>query len=234
MIKFASGVTMTCAATDLAVGLVLIPFTVLLSRMYVRDETEKQLWIKLMKVLSAVCITGFIVHGIIWSNTAYNIIWVGLYAIMIMAVRRFFFVAAYKMFGENGLSDKLHFAIDAVSIGMYIVLSILKLMSINPIRLFTVYGILLIIPGFVLFGILGRREGDSASKLVFTALIPQLIGAVYILHRIPEFKFIVPMDHNCIYHLCLFVSVIIFYYAAKRSLLQERINEEEQEQETFV
>ncbi len=231
MIRFASGVTMTCAATDLIVGLVLIPLTLALKKINVVDEYEKKLWIKFMAVLSAVCLTGFIVHGIIWSDKAYGIIWVGLYAIMFIAVRNFFFVAVHKRFGEDGISDNLSRLIDIVSVAMYILMSVLCLMGHNPIRIFTVYGILLIIPGFILFAMLAKEEGDRCSRLIISALIPQLIGGAFILCRTEVFKFIVPMDHNCIYHLCLLVSVVIFYYAARRSLEGE-YNEEQEE--TFV
>ena len=229
MIRFASGVTMTCAATDLIVGLVLIPMALALRKINVIDEREKTLWVKFMSVLSAVCITGFIVHGIIWSDRAYGIIWVGLYAIMFIAVRNFFFVAVHKRFGENGISDKLKTLIDIVSVAMYILMSVLCLMGVNPIRIFTVYAILLIIPGFILFAMLAKESGDECSKLIISALLPQLVGGVFILCRTDVFKFIVPMDHNCIYHLCLLVSVVIFFYAARRSLVREEHNEEKEE-----
>lgn len=232
MIRFATGVTMTCAATDLIVGLVLIPLSIFLSKVAADDEKEKELWINFMKALSVVCITGFIVHGIIWSPLMYSIIWVALYAAMFMAVRQFFFVGVYKHYGENGLSDKLRFAIDAVSVAMYIAMAVLSLMRINPIRIFTVYGAALIIPGFLFYARKEHKTGIKGDRFLIIALAPQLVGAALILKRIPEFKFIVTMDHNCIYHLCLLFTVIVFYYAAKRSLLQEKINEEEQE--TFV
>lgn len=231
MIRFATGVTMTCAATDLIVGLVLIPFVILLSRIEANDKKEKEIWINFMKALSVVCITGFIVHGIIWSPRMYSIIWVALYAAMFMAVRQFFFVGVYKHYGESGLSDKLQFAIDAVSVALYVVMAVMSLMRINPIRIFTVYGAALIIPGFLLFACREHKTGINGDRFLIIALAPQLFGAALILKRIPEFKLIVPMDHNCIYHLCLLFTVIVFYYAAKRSLLQEKIDEE---QETLV
>ena len=227
MIRLASGVTMTSAATDLVVGLVLIPLTIALKKIESADEYEKKLWIKFMTFLSAVCLTGFIAHGLMWGDKAYGIIWVGLYAIMFIAVRNFFFVAVHKHYGENGISNNLSLLIDIVSLAMYILLSVLSLMGINPIRIFTVYGILLIIPGFALFYVLAREKGDECSRLVLYALLPQLVGGAFILCRTSVFRFIVPMDHNCIYHLCLLVSVVIFYYAARRSLIEEKCCEEE-------
>ena len=110
---------------------------------------------------------------------------------------------------------------------LYILLSVMSLKHINPIRIFVIYGFFVVIPAFVLFGILVHREEDKASKLVLAAFLPQVVGGIYMLCRIPEFKFIVPIDHNCIYHLCLLVSVIIFYYAARRSLIEEKCYEEE-------
>lgn len=234
MIRFASGVTMTCAATDLIVGLVLIPLTLALKKIKAADEDEKKLWIKLMSVLSAVCLTGFIVHGIIWGKTAYGVIWVGLYAIMFIAVRNFLFVAVHKRYGENGISNNLSRLIDIVSVGLYILMSVLCLIGINPIRIFTVYGILLIIPGFFLFAMLAKEKGDRCSKLILSALLPQLVGGAFILCRTDVFRFIVPMDHNCIYHLCLLFSVVIFYYAARRSLEGEYSEEREETEEACV
>lgn len=212
---------MTCAATDLIVGLVLIPLIILLSKLEANDEKEKRLWISFMKALSVVCIMGFIVHGIIWSKRLYGIIWVALYAAMIIAVRQFFFVGVHKHFGENGISDNLRIAIDIVSVALYILLSVLCLMSINPIRIFTIYGILLVVPGFLLFARKEHKTGIEGDRFLMIALAPQIFGAALILKRIPEFKFIVKLDHNCIYHLCLLFTVIIFYFAAKRSLLAE-------------
>lgn len=233
MIRFATGVTMTNAMTDLIVGLVLIPLTIAIKRIDAKDEYEKKLWVKFMSVLIAVCLTGFIAHGFIWNETAYGFLWVGLYAIMFVAVRNFFFVAAHKHTNGEGIGRIWSIVIDAVSLALYILLSVLSLKHINPIRIFVVYGIFIIVPAFVLFGILVHRREDKASKLVLTAFLPQVVGGVYMLCRVPEFKFIVPMDHNCIYHMCLLVSVIIFYYAAKRSLLQENADEKEKE-ESFV
>ena len=210
---------MTSAMTDLIVGLVLIPLIILMSKLEVKDEKEKKLWLGFMKSLSAVCITGFIVHGIIWSQRMYGVIWVALYAAMIVAVRQFFFVGVYKHFGEDGLSDRLKTAIDIVSTALYILLSVLCLMSINPIRIFTVYGFLLVIPGFLLFARKEHQTGIEGDRFLIIALAPQLVGAALILIRIPEFKFIVPMDHNCIYHILLLFTVVIFYIAARRSLI---------------
>lgn len=224
MIKLASGVTMTCAVTDLIVGLVLIPMAIALSRMDARDEHEKKLWIRLMTVLSAVCITGFIVHGIVWSQKVYNIIWLALYAIMFMAVRQFFFIAVYRHSGKDGLSEKLKKIIDIVSLALYVLLCVLTLFSLKTIRVFVVYGMALGLPGFYLFHKLIRRENDRASKLIMVALVPQIVGAIYMLCRVPVFHFIVQMDHNCIYHLCLLVSVFIFYYGARRSLIEDEVH----------
>lgn len=234
MIRFASGVTMTNAATDLVVGLVLIPLTIAIKRINAQDEYEKKLWVKFMSVLTAVCLTGFIAHGFVWNETAYGFLWVGLYAIMFVAVRNFFFVAAHKHTNGEGIGKKLSIIIDAVSLALYILLSVMSLKHINPIRIFVIYGFFIVIPAFVLFGILVHREEDKASKLVLAAFLPQIVGGIYMLCRVPEFKFIVPLDHNCIYHLCLLVSVVIFYYAARKSLLGEYREESEEQEETCV
>lgn len=224
--RFATGVTMTCAATDLIVGLVQIPLRMLLSRLNVRDGKEKQLWINFMRALSVVCIMGFVVHGIVWSPLMYGIIWVVLYAAMIVAVRQFFFVGVYKHYGDNGISDKLKLAIDIVSVALYILLAALSLMGVNPIRIFTVYGIALVVPGFLLFARKEHKTGIEGDRFLIIALVPQIIGAALILMRIPEFEFFVPIDHNCIYHLCLLFTAIIVYFTAKRSLLA-RVRSEE-------
>lgn len=214
----ASGAAMTTAVTDLITGIAALFLTIKLQRSRSKLHIHKKYWVDLFALLCGASILGFIAHAFLWAKTVYNIIWIFLYALLFETAIVFFALSICTFFGESKLSKKFTASIHAISFVIYAVTSVLPFFGKNGIRIFVVYAVLLALPGFALFALNALKNHHKGSMIFMLAFIPQIIGAVYQLMRRGEFRLIFIFDYNSIYHICLFVSIFIFYFAAKSSL----------------
>lgn len=165
---------------------------------------------------------GFIAHAFLWSDVVYNVIWIFLYALLFKTAEIFFMLAICTFFGPQKTSRRLTLFVQIPTFIVYAITAAMPFFKKNGIRIFVIYAVLLALPGFVFFAIDALKKHSKSSMIFMIAFVPQIIGAVYQLMRRGEFKLIFIFDYNSIYHICLFVTIFIFYFSAKCALTDKK------------
>ena len=214
----ATGAAMTTAVTDLITGIAALFLTIRLCRIRGDCSVLKKYWILFFSLLGGASVLGFIAHAFLWTRTVYNIIWIFLYAVLFETAAVFLILSICSFYGTGRITKRLKLTVYSLTAALYFITAALPFFGINGIRIFVIYGMLLALPGFALFAADAVKNKDRGAMIFLLAFIPQIIGAVYQIMRKGEFRLIFVFDYNSIYHICLFVSVFIFFFSAKISI----------------
>ncbi|MBR5767722.1 MAG: hypothetical protein IKX86_03485 [Clostridia bacterium] len=207
------GAELTTAIVDLLTGLALIPFIIILLRK--RRGPLAEGWTRLLIALSAAHIGGFVAHAFLWTQPAYDIYWIFLYAAMFYLLACVADLAFFKAGGaEAGKTAKtvLFFIICAA----FAVTAVMNFFIEKDILIFLAAAALVGLPSLAVIGWAGAKAHDRGGVLVLVSLIPLLIGLPFMFLQTGEVMrpFGVPFDHNGVCHLCLLVTLVIVGFAA--------------------
>lgn len=210
-----TGTQLTGAVTDIVNTALLLPLLFSLYKTLSRESLACRLWLRLMALVCVSCALGALVHLFQWDFTGRILIWFVLYPIIMAACNDFLRLGLYS--SSNGLhpSKKLNRGLNIALVITWALLIILFFIRRDePIRVFMVYTILTVVPGFFFHSRLALR-GHKGARLLLSAFLPLLFGAVLMLLQTGHFFFILPFDHNSIMHLFITFAIVIFYLAAR-------------------
>ncbi len=214
-----TGAEFATAVIDLATGLILLALTA--AGLYGKDWREKKLgksWLCVLIMLSFGNILGFAAHAFRWTETVFDVIWIFIYPFMYgvavsFAVHALIYVTKGRLPGA-GLKTAMYLS----SAILCIVSTVTGFFTVGDIRIFVVYAALIDLPSLVAVCACGIKRRWKSGYFVLLALVPQLVGLPFQLLRKGSVRLIVELDHNGIYHLCLLVSVILFFFAARADI----------------
>lgn len=212
----------TCALTDLALAIMMIPMTVILACRKTGKKKTKKWWVGLFITLDVSAIMGFILHYYCPQAVA-DILWHPLYAIMAEIFVCFFLLARCLRWEEQKPARREVVILHLIALAVCLLTGVIVLTTeIDFIRVLTVYALALALPGFwfILQG--ARRPGHIAERLIVSALIPLLIGAYFQLERRTVFRLIWWFDYNSITHVMFLVGVAVIFAGALYSLRPAR------------
>lgn len=177
------------------------------------ERPSSLLWKKLMGAVALASFLGFALHIYPWEPVPLVCIWVVLYAVLLEALHAFLLLSISTASGGDRPRRKDTMLLRVIELVMLAALTVILLLRRNPIRVFILCGIALAAPAFFSFTRLALR-GHRGSRILLASLLPQIPGLVLQLMRRGEIA-LWNLDFNGIYHLCLLVSIVIFYFAAR-------------------
>lgn len=212
MPPLAANTVVSTAVTDLINAVVLLPLLLHMKRILPKDHPESRLWKQLMGLIALASFLGFLLHIYPWTTVPLTGIWIVLYAVLLEALHRFLLLAIHTHSGGDRPQKRTALFLRAAEAVILGALIFILLLDRNPIRVFILCGIILAICAFYLCARLAIR-GHRGSRILLTALLPQIPGLTLQLMRQGEIG-LWNLDFNGIYHLCLLVSIVIFYLAS--------------------
>lgn len=212
---FNTGVQLSCALTDLVNSLLTLPFLLHLQKLLPESRISR-LWLRVLVLVAAGSFLGFVTHGFLWSWRGWLINWAVLYPVLIAACNDFLRLGLVSFSGGRLPGRVLDRALNLAIPAMWaLLMGLFFLLHDEPIRVFITYAAAIVIPAFM-FHIRLALRGHRGSRILLTAFLPLLVGAVLMMLRMGSFTlFGLPFDHNSIFHLCLMASIPIFYLAAR-------------------
>ena len=217
-----TGAEFTTAVIDLATGFVLLVLTT--AGLYRKDWKEKKLgesWLCVLILLSVGNILGFIAHAFKWTETVFDVIWIFIYPFM-YGIAVFFALHALIYVTKGRLPNV------GIKCGMFLSAAVLCLIStvngfftVGDIRIFVIFAALIDLPSLLAICVCGIKRRWKSGLFVLLALLPQIVGLPFQILRKGSVTIFFELDHNGIYHLCLFVSVILLFLAAEADLRTE-------------
>ena len=212
MPPLAANTVVSTAVTDLINAVVLLPLLLHMERALPKNYPESQLWKRLMSLIALASFLGFLLHIYPWTIVPLTGIWIILYALLLEALHRFLLLAIHTHSGGDRPQKRTTLFLRAAEAVILGALIFILLLGRNPIRVFILYGILLAFWAFGLFSHLAIR-GHRGSRILLIALLPQIPGLTLQLMRQSEIV-LWNLDFNGISHLCILVSIVIFYLAS--------------------
>jgi len=202
------------ALTDLLNAIVLLPLLLLMHRHLPKGRPESRLWKMFMTMVALASFIGFVLHIHPWSRLLLICIWVPLYATMFQGLHSLLLLAIHTARGSTGLRPGERSLLQWIEGFMLSMLIVFLLLDKNPIRLFLFFGVALIVPSFYFFFRLALR-GHHGSRILLTAILPLIAGLPLQIMRRSDVM-LGNLDFNGIYHLCILISILIFYAASKK------------------
>ena len=210
-----TGTQLTGAVTDLINAFLLLPLVFRLKKHLSREHVPSRLWRRLMTLLCVSNALGAVVHLFQWDFTGRFLIWFALYPMIFAVCNDFLRLALYSSSGGVHPRKKLNQGLNAALAVTWILLMVLFLVRRDePVRVFMVYTLVTVIPGF-LFHIRLALRGHTGARLLLVAFLPLLFGAALMMLQTGSFVFILPFDHNSIMHLFITFAIVIFYLSAR-------------------
>lgn len=210
-----TGTQLTGAVTDLVNTLLLLPLVFSLKKHLAREHVSSRLWRRLMTLVCISCALGSLVHLFRWDFTGRILIWFVLYPIIMAACNDFLRLALHSSSAGFHPRKNLNQGLNIALVATWALLMVLFFIRRDePIRVFMVYTIVTVAPGFV-FHIKLAIRGHKGARLLLTAFLPLLFGAALMMLQVGYFVFILPFDHNSIMHLFITFAIVIFYLSAR-------------------
>lgn len=215
MPPLAANTVMTTAVTDLINALILLPMLLHMNRFLPQDHPESRLWKRLMGMIALSSLLGFVLHIHAWARVPLVCIWAVLYITLLDTVHAFLSLAIHALTGGDRPQKKGRLFLRAVELISWCVLVLFLLLGRNPIRLFILLAIGFALPALYVYARLARR-GHRGARILLAAFLPQIPGLVLQLMRRGELALLWRFDFNGLYHLCVLVSIVIFYFSARQ------------------
>jgi len=154
----------------------------------------------------------------------FDIIWIVLYPVMYGIVIAFVCVSLYTLTNKKHLTDKEFKIFLLITLVMNIISTIIGFVTVDEIRSFVVYAAITCLPCFFYHVYHAFKTKRKASIILTAVLFPQIFGFYFQITKTGTFTlFNIPFNHDAIYHLCLLVSVVMFYYAAVADLNEKKV-----------
>lgn len=213
MPPLAANTVVSTAVTDLINALLILPIFLHMRAFLPSEHRSSLLWKKLMGMVALASLLGFVLHIYPWTYVPLVCIWVVLYAALLEALHAFLLLSIYTAYGGDRPRRRETTLLRVIELIMLAALVVILLFRRNPIRVFILFGLALAVPAFCFYIRLALRA-HRGSRILLTALLPQIPGLALQLMRRSEIA-LWNLDFNGIYHLCIFVSIVIFYFAAR-------------------
>lgn len=213
MLVLTANAVLSTAFTDLVNALVLLPMLFLLRPVFSSDHPQGPLWHKLLWQIALSSFLGFILHIRPWPNGPLVGIWLVLYVVLLETLRTLLTLVLCTSLHKNALPPRTTRLLCVIQVMVFLILAIFLLCRQNPIRLFLLYGGVM---AAISIGYLFRlaRQGHRGSQIFLLALAPQIPGLALQFLRRGEFT-LLGLDFNGLHHLCILLSLLILYFAAK-------------------
>lgn len=205
---------LSTALTDLLNAIVLLPLLLLMHRRLPKGRPESLLWKMFMGMVALASFIGFVLHIHPWSRTPLICLWILLYIAMFQGLHALFLLAAHTVRGGAGLRPGEQALLQWLESLMLLVLVLFLLLNRNPIQIFLFFGVALIVPSFYFFFRLACR-GHRGSRVLLVAILPLIAGLPLQIMRRGDVM-LWHLDFNGIYHLCILVSILLFYAASQK------------------
>ena len=204
-----SGAEFTNAVIDLITGLILIPLIFILKNVK-GDDKKKRKWLELLALLSLGDILGFLVHGFNFSELIFDILWIPLYAVMILIVLRFFFLAYFDYYDKE-IGKNVRIIIDIIALVDYVICVVNGFLTVSNIYPYLIFAVIPAVVGFLYYMIMLFKREYSPSIYMVVALVLQLVGFYFQITRRGYLKIIWEFNCDGIYHIFLLITVVILF-----------------------
>lgn len=210
-----TGTQLTGAVTDIVNTALLLPLLFSLYKTLSRESLASRLWLRLMTLVCISCAMGAVVHLFQWSFSIRYLIWFILYPVIMAACNDFLRLALHSCSSGCFPAKTFNRVLNITLLLVWAFLMILFLIFRDePIRVFMVYAVMTVVPGFLLHCRLAFR-GHKGARILLTAFLPLLFGAALMILGVGQFVLVLPFDQNSIMHLFIMVSIVIFYLSAR-------------------
>lgn len=196
-----SPVELTTAATDLLLAVVCLLAIRWLAPNSAANHFRVALWRTLFGLTAAASALGALAHGFHWSASASRLIWLVLYLSLAMVVALFFVGALNDQSGRRAAVRSLPWAI-AIGIVFFAVNQVFD----GPFLYFVIYEAVAMLLALVIYLRLAHRRLLPGAATMALAICLNLIAAGVQASDL-DWSFVVPLDHNGLFHLLQIVAV---------------------------
>jgi len=221
---FSSGSELSTAIIDFITSVVLIIIVLKVSKID-GDNKIKNKWIHLLITLGICNFIGSIIHMFNFNEITKDIIWIFLYPFMynISFTLLVFGINKYTNFLKP---EKIQITIlTIITIIMCIVSSINSFYVVKDIRIYAIFTAIIGFPGLLLLVTDSIKRNVNTIYYFIGVILTQVIGLLFIVKRSFNYKGFVELDYNTVYHLFLFVCVILLYFIARSDIENDRMDE---------
>lgn len=213
MLVLTANAVLSTALTDLINALALLPMLLLLRPVFSPDHPQGLFWHKLLRQIALSCFLGFVLHIRPWPNGPLVGIWLVLYVVLLETLRTLLTLVLCTSLRKDALPPPITRLLRVIQTMVFSILAIFLLCHQNPIRLFLLYGgTIAAISIYYLFRL--ARQGHRGSQIFLLVLVPQIPGLALQFLRRGEYA-LLGLDFNGLHHLCILLSLLILYFAAK-------------------
>ena len=204
--SFTSPPELLTGITDAAI----IPFAaaVFVAIGKIKDRDYLLLWRLLLAAMSVSGVGGFIAHGVVYPDSAYNGVWIPLQIVMLATVAVFLYIAVYDLCGR--VPKKVFFiAVSSAFLLVSALTAVLQLSGVDSFDIFLYTAAVCVGSGAVIYPIL-IFSGKRYAVYLLAGIAVQAVGILPRLLGLQSVIAIGDFDGNSIYHTAAAISLIVF------------------------
>lgn len=221
---FTTGVEWTTAVTDLINGVVaLVPLVWCLRK---RPLTKRyKLWAVAFGMLSMMSIAGFLIHGIVMSESMNDALWYVMYLFIALLICAYVIAVRYDLDADEGFPRFIKGSIFVALIVIVISELMLYFLPDYSYPVLSLYAVIALIYCLVrLFRQVNKRPG---FRWYITAIFALIVGSVLQAVKSIQFTIIWTFNYNAVYHWMILMFMLIQFQGIRKLGKLDRKNYEE-------
>lgn len=205
----ASEAELAKALSDLPIGIICIPFFIILMGERFKNGERNGIWVATFVILGLAAFLGSFAHAVVMGDMALRFLWVVLYLLMFLAVY-LFYVLVDEIFEGKEIKGRQKTVILGLTTGMYLAAAGIRLATgKNMIAIFAVYALVVVIQ----MGVLIVRTKSELREII---LLKISIGILLIGLLCQGAVFVFP-DFNgaAVAHIFIIIAMFTIFMAAR-------------------
>jgi hypothetical protein len=207
-----SATELTTAATDAALGLLCVALSSRLLQIRVEAAWKRALWVWVLALLALASFLGAAAHGLDLSSAVRALLWLPLYFSLGLTVALFLVGGVYDWRGESTARAVLPWAL-AVALSFFLLTQLLG----GAFLIFVAHEGVAMLAALAIYLYLAA-SGRLAGAGIVTAGIGLSIVAAAVQASTLSVRFVVPFDHNGLFHLIQLIAIAALGSGLRRGL----------------
>jgi predicted metal-binding protein len=195
---------LTTAATDGAIAVVSVACMAILRRHRAASRRRVDLWSWVFGFLTAAAVFGAIAHGLDLTDAIRAWLWRPLFLSLGLVVALFVVGAVHDFQGERAGRSAL-VPMVAVGVAFFLVTQAIS----GAFLVFVLYEAVAMIAALGMYVVLAWQRRLPGAGVIATGIVLNIVAAAIQATGAVSFTFLVPFDHNGVFHLVQIVAIVV-------------------------
>lgn len=208
---------LTTAATDAVIALLCVVVALRLWRIRHHDPWKAAVWCWVFGMLGVASVLGAVAHGLALTESARSALWHPLYLMLGLVVALFFVGGIYDWRGKIAARQLMPWFI-----GIGVVSYVLTQLLGGAFVIFLLYEAAAMVSALVIYLLVAHSGRLPGAGIMATAIALNLAAAAVQASDVTV-HWIVPFDHNGVFHIVQMVAIVVLAYGLRVGLTTEPV-----------